>query len=758
MRPTQSLVRNLLLVFLAVAVSSGCALAADFFDFVAPRTFQTYGYPSAVAAADFNRDGKLDVAAITDLGLSILLGDGRGAFGPPTNYSIGNHAMAIVAGDFNNDGYPDLAVVDDDGIQILLNDGNGTFHSGTTIPGAGGLNILVADFNGDGNLDLAYGGVTVLLGNGDGTFQSGITSPAGSFVGGLAVGDFNGDGKPDLAVANYYDGKNYGGTNQLNILIGKGDGTFLPPASYPTPGLSRWVAVADFNHDGKADVAISNQGRDPGSTIVNVEIFLGNGNGTMRRGKNYYVDNSGGYPVLNGFVAADFTGDGNPDLAFFDFDGLVVLSSDEKGELHKQAHYAFQPGCAGQCFAAGGFVGSGRQQLVVGIEGWRGISVLLDGADGIFSAPIVYGTAVGENLNGASQLAEGDFNGDGALDLFATHVRLKAYARDFTVTVSPGKGDGTFGSPIVTKIPTGSSEWQSTVFPAAGDFNGDGRLDAAVTVTAEGGQFNGDLRILLGKGDGSFRLGNLYKHTAGFGAMQVADFNHDGNLDIASACGDGVCILLGKGNGEFEAPVVYAIDQGALALVVGDFNHDGNLDIAAIASCSFLSNGCASVGILLGKGDGTFGSPTIYSDINGPTAIAIGDFNGDGNLDLAVVDNDTNNNGGESGGHLLLGDGKGAFRKTKQFVVGIAPISLAAADFNHDGKLDLAVGNNDNYQGPGQLVILHGNGDGTFQLRTTYAVSGPIPVIAGSFKKNGDPDLAGFTRGGVTVYLNTHSR
>jgi hypothetical protein len=387
----------------------------------------------------------------------------------------------------------------------------------------------------------------------------------------------------------------------------------------------------------------------------------------------------------------------------------------------------------------------------------EGIEVLVGDADGVFKAPIVYPTAVGENGNGASQLAAGDFNGDGALDLMATHVPLKAYARDFTVTVSPGEGDGTFGSPIVTKVPTGSSEWQRTLFIAAGDFNGDHKLDAAVTVTTANENSNGNLQILLGKGDGRFRLGNIYQHGAGFGAMQVADFNHDGKLDIASACGDGVCILLGKGNGEFEAPVVYVIDQGTLALVVGDFNHDGNLDIAAIASCSAENNGCESVGILLGQGDGTFGSPTIYSDINGPTAIAAGDFNGDGNVDLAVLDNDTNN-GGESGGHLLVGDGKGSFRQTKQFVVGPGPESLAVADFNHDGKLDLAVGDSTNNDGPGELAVLHGNGDGTFDLRTVYAVAPPIPIVVGNFRKNGDPDLAGFSPGGLTVYLNSHSR
>ncbi len=764
MRPSQAFVRSLLLVFFAVVVSGSCALAADFFDFLAPRIFPTNGNPTAVALADFNGDGKLDLAATTARtstgAVAILLGNGDGTLGPPTTYPVSRDPSAIVAGDFNNDGYPDLAVVDDDGIQILLNNGDGTFRAGSTISGSWSANIVVADFNNDGNLDLAVSlsdyenSVTVLIGNGDGTFQSGVSSPAGSLVMGVAVGDFNRDGKPDLAVANYSNGTS--GTNQLSILIGKGDGTFLPPARYPTPGLSYWVAVADFNHDGKTDVAISNLG--PDKTDVNVEIFLGNGDGTMRRGKNYHADYTNVWPLLEGLVLGDFTGDRNPDLAIFDVNGLTVMSAGEKGDLHVQSRYAVNQTCDTPCFAAGSFVGnSHRQQLVVTDESGRGLSVLLDGADGIFRAPRVYPTVSGVNTNGLSDLVAGDFNGDGTLDLFATHYPLEQYPPDIKVTVSPGKGDGTFASPIITKIPVGGVQ-QFIPFAAAGDFDRDGKLDAAVTITAAGGQYNGNLMILLGKGNGSFRLGNLYQHSAAFGAMQVADFNHDGNLDIASACGDGVCILLGKGNGEFRQPIVYAIDDRAtLALVVGDFDHDGNPDIAAIASCS-VGNGCESEAILLGKGDGTFGSPTIYSDIDGPTAIAAGDFNGDGNLDLAIVDNDTNNNGGQSGGHMLLGDGKGTFRKTKRFAVGVAPTSLAAADFNHDGKLDLAVGNNDSYQGPSQLLILHGKGDGTFRLRTPYAVPGPVPMVVGNFKKNGDPDLAGFTGDGVTVYLNSHSK
>jgi hypothetical protein len=756
MRSRQFLIRNLQLLTLIVALCGGSALASDFFDFIAPRTFPSGGYPTALAVADFNRDGNLD-AAVTTYGdnptVAVLLGNGDGTFGPPATYPIGRNASAIVAGDFNNDGYPDLAVVDYDGIQILLNNGNGTFQAGSTISGVFSANLVAADFNGDGNLDFAVpdgNAVTVLLGNGDGTFQSGVSSPAGSYVAMIAVGDFNGDGKPDLAVVDYYDGQYHNGTNELTIVIGKGDGTFLPPVSYPTPGRPYWLVVADFNHDGKADVAISRQGSNPDSTKAIVEVFFGNGDGTMGNGKSYPIGNNF-YSPESELVTGNFNAPGNLDLLVFGGDRLTVLGVDKKGDLHKQSVYAVGSGCYG-CFAAGNFAGNGRQQLVLALGGWRGVAILAT-TNGNLNAPVVYATGPGVSGNGAGQLAEGDFNGDGNLDLFATHSPVKLAPLDLEVTVSPGNGDGTLGSPIVTKIPVNGVR-QSTPFAAVGDFNGDGRLDAAITLTAPQGPYNDEILILLGSGDGRFQPGASYSHTAGFGPMQVADFNHDGNPDIASACGDGVCVLLGKGHGEFEEPVVYAIDNHAtLALAVGDFNNDGNPDIAVIGSC-FVGNGCQSVSILFGNGDGTFGTPTTYQDYDSPVAIAVGDFNGDGNLDLAIVDNIY---GDTSGAHLLLGDGKGNFRRTRQLAVGEDATTLAVGDFNGDGKLDLAVGDT-GYAGPGELSVLHGNGDGTFQVRTPYAVPAPNPMVAGNFYKHRDPDLAGLTQGGVTIYLNSHSR
>jgi hypothetical protein len=168
--------------------------------------------PQSIAAADFNGDGKTDLAVADSNGVSVLLGNGNGTFLPALSYTAGANPSSVVAGDFNGDGKTDVAFVNggSNSVSVLLGNGNGTFQPPVTYL-TGSSNyvayfLTVADFNGDGKADLAVGtsnGLSILLGNGDGTFQTAATYA--STLGGvlsIAVADFNGDGWPDLAVAN----------------------------------------------------------------------------------------------------------------------------------------------------------------------------------------------------------------------------------------------------------------------------------------------------------------------------------------------------------------------------------------------------------------------------------------------------------------------------------------------------------------------------------------------------------------------------
>ena len=248
----------------------------------------------------------------------------------------------------------------------------------------------------------------------------------------------------------------------------------------------------------------------------------------------------------------------------------------------------------------------------------------------------------------------------------------------------------------------------------AADFNGDGNLDVAAIASYT-------ISVYLGNGHGRFQHRRDYK--AGDGTLNVndslvvGDFNGDGKLDLAVR---GVSVLLGNGDGSFQPPVIYPAGNSSY-VAVGDFNGDGKLDIAS-ASDEHL------VYILLGNGDGTFQKPVSYEAGSGPFGIAVGDFNGDGKLDLAVADN--------PGVSILLGNGDGSFQPPVKYATAGAPGLVFAADLNGDGVLDLVVPS----QSVPKVSILLGKGDGTFQSRVDYPTG--VRVFRGGVADvNGDGKL-----------------
>jgi hypothetical protein len=319
-----------------------------------------------------------------------------------------------------------------------------------------------------------------------------------------------------------------------------------------------------------------------------------------------------------------------------------------------------------------------------------------------------------------SSIAVGDFNGDGIPDLAIVDSETSN-----KVTILLGNGDGTF-TPAAASPATGNYPFSI----AAADFNGDGILDLAVVNN------NDDtVTILLGNGDGTFTSMPNSPATGSFpNTVAVGDFNRDGLMDLAIANGgsSNVTILLGNGDGTFtpmqNSP---AVGGSPHSIAVGDFNGDGIPDLATANTY-----GSANVTILLGKGDGTFiaaqNSPVTGSF---PTAIAAGDFNGDGKLDLAVTSS------AYDYVTILLGDGTGNFTVGQNPATGANPLSIAVGDFNGDGIPDLAVAN----ESENTVTILLGNGDGTFtatQDIPNLFLYVPIFIAVGDFDGDGIPDLA----------------
>ena len=310
-------------------------------------------------------------------------------------------------------------------------------------------------------------------------------------------------------------------------------------------------------------------------------------------------------------------------------------------------------------------------------------------------------------------IAIGDFNGDGKPDAAVVDRGTNA------VSILLGNGDGTFAAAASYAVGFDS------IALAVGDFNGDGKLDL---VTANRAAYT--ISILLGNGDGTF--GNHVDYTAGTEPMAVVvgDFNEDGFLDVAvvNNADNTVSIFLGVGNGTLLNPVIYSLGAGPIAIVNGDFNGDGHLDLAA------ANSGSDTVCVLLGNGDGTFQNAAFYATGSDPSGLTATDLNGDGKLDLVAA------NDGSNSISVLLNAGNGAFASNVAYPVGVEPFALSAGDFYGNGKIDVAVANS----GDNTVSIVPGNGDGTFnasQALTFGTGDVSLGIGAADFSLDGRADL-----------------
>jgi hypothetical protein len=259
---------------------------------------------------------------------------------------------------------------------------------------------------------------------------------------------------------------------------------------------------------------------------------------------------------------------------------------------------------------------------------------------------------------------------------------------------------------------------------AAGDFNNDGKLDLAV-LNGEG------LSIALGNGDGTFQAPTTYPYLTG-DSLAVGDFNGDGNLDLVAPYGNGVGVFLGNGDGTFQAPITSATTEFPYFVAVGDFNGDHKLDIAIIDP--------PYISVLLGNVDGTFQPPSDNDSFLGPQNLAVGDFNNSGNVGVVVA----GYSGGEMGLGVLLGNGDGTLQPSITYSLSDQPNNVAVGDFNHDGNLDVAVG--------GLVAVFLGNGDGTLRQPLQEFYGGSVFVSDFNGDGNLDMGTEGFPLGVVMYY------
>ncbi len=696
---------------LAALVLPPCA-RAQFQDFDAWTGFDV-GPPSAIQfaqefeRADFDGDGHLDLAVVSwglsQHKLAILKNLGDETFGPATFYPLLKGSQDLAVADIEGDGDLDIGVTEGESsatgttVAIFRNDGQAGFALAQrlTVP-KGPLGIAACDYDGDGDPDFAvtiYGvsasGTSVkLLVNNGGTFAAGASVAVSAGPACIAAADFDGDGRDDLAVG-------HDKIDVITILRASG-ATFAAPIVFNVQAgmaggssLFSCIDVADLDHDGDLDIAFSDNSHQKFMPLLRglVTTIRNQGGGAFALGPEIVLR-----PGANGFTDmafADLNGDGWPDVLGTDHQDWDFALSDGKGGF-------LQPAVANY-----GFLGTDEPTAI-----------------GAFDAD-----------------RDGDLD---ALVLGSHSVALSVHRFENGV---PLEGAAYAG-------PDGDLD--------AADIDGDGDLDLA-------GGGGGPIHVIRNLGDGTFGPDVTYNSGAFGGpeAVKLRELNGDGFPDLVIAALSGFNTRLNLGNGDFGTLVQWILPScGQDDIDLVDLDEDGDLDIVVPESLGCPGVPFPRVWVIESNGDGTFVQPAgpIFNSTGLTSAVTHADLNGDGHQDIVLGQN--------SWLEIYLGTGSLAtFGPKIMAPAAWAPHGIVAADFDADGVPDLA---SCNWGGLGNdfinetMTVLHGLGDGSFAppqvlpSGASWDLGSSSAIQAGDIDRDGDVDLlvGNFDSHDVSLFRN----
>ena len=678
-------------------------------------------------------------------------------------FGSGFAPSSFAFGDLDADGDLDALVGDSfgnggSGVTVLKNNGDKTFAAPVfyAIPDWHALgDVALTDFDGDGDLDAVASvrgnsddqtSVRVWRNNGDGTFAASTQFTTGQGPFGIVAADFNGDGKPDIATANY-------GAHSVSVLkhngqTGAGAG-LLSPVHFPLSTWAQMIAAADVNGDGKTDLAVG--GFNVDTNEVWHSILINDGTGNFAAPVNY---RSAPDSRLFSYAVAlgDLDNDGDADLmgggvyseGSSDYGALTVRRNNGSGAFGNAEIYRFEIGVPSpRKIKIGDLNGDGFPDIIAATPSGRttdGYEVLLNNGAGGFT-PKHY-----EASQQTFDAAAVDIDRDNDLDV----LTLANSSAALTVHLNPGSG--VFPVPVRNAV---------AAFPDAvesADIDNDGDIDIVVNGEVNIASNDAVVKILKNNGDGTFAPAADYSPPRNFADMKLRDINNDGFVDLVFAP-DGnyppyhLGTALNNGDGTFAPTVVIFLNGcGSGSIDAADMDGDRDRDIVFVEDESCRTTP-ARIFVVRNNGNQNF---TILPPIIPPGlthGVALADATGDGRLDVITA----------VSGSMAVYPGNGDLGFGAPILSTSEPYLFTTADFNNDGKIDLGMIMPQDAFGTDTIATALGNGNGTFQAIRTQTGSSVLENLrissdldAADFNGDGKTDLLvyNFASNDVSLFLN----